>query len=67
MASVVVVAKKQRRTFDGRAAPVLPLPGRYFYQGVFHNAPETYRAVADANAWLTVEEFKILQGTCFRP
>jgi hypothetical protein len=30
---------------------------------VFHNAPETYRTVTDANAWLTVEEAKILQGT----
>ena len=36
---------------------------RYFYQGVFHNAPETYRTVTDANSWLTVEEAKILQGT----
>ena len=29
---------------------------RYFYQGVFHNVPETYRTVADAKAWLIVEE-----------
>ena len=36
---------------------------RCIYQGVFHNAPETYRAVADAKACLTVEESKILQGT----
>ena len=64
MASVAVMAKKRRRTFG----TVVRLPSgryraRYFYQGVFHNAPETYRAVADANAWLTVEESKILQGT----
>jgi hypothetical protein len=64
MVSVGVMAKKRRRTFG----TVVRLPSgryraRYFYQGVFHNAPETYRAVADANAWLTVEESKILQGT----
>ena len=64
MATLAVMAKKRRRTFG----TVVRLPSgryraRYFYQGVFHNAPETYRAVADANAWLTVEESKILQGT----
>ena len=64
MAILAVMAKKRRRTFG----TVVRLPSgryraRYFYQGVFHNAPETYRAVADANAWLTVEESKILQGT----
>jgi hypothetical protein len=29
---------------------------------VFRNAPENYRTVADANAWLTAEESKIIQG-----
>jgi hypothetical protein len=58
------MAKKRRRTFG----TVVRLPSgryraRYFYQGVFHNAPETYRTVADANAWLTVEESSIQQGT----
>ena len=58
------MAKKRRRTFGTVAKlPSGRYRARYFYQGVFHNAPETYRAVADANAWLTVEESKILQGT----
>ncbi len=65
MATLAVMPKKRRRAFG----TVVQLSSgryraRYFYQGVFHNAPETYRAVADANAWLTVEESKILQGTC---
>ena len=64
MASVAVEAKKRRRTFDDRAAPVLPLPRPLFLPGRVPQRPETYRAVADANAWLTVEESKILQGTC---
>ena len=64
IATLAVMAKKRRRTFG----TVVRLSSgryraRYFYQGVFHNAPETYRSVADANAWLTVEESKILQGT----
>ena len=44
MASVAVMAKKRRRAFG----TVVRLPSgryraRYFYQGAFHNAPETYR------------------------
>ena len=64
MATLAVMAKKRHRTFG----TAVPLPSgryraRYFYQGVFHNPPETYRMVADANTWLTVEGAKILQGT----
>jgi hypothetical protein len=64
VATLTVMAKERRRTFG----TVVNLPSgryraRYFYKGVFHNAPETYRTVADANTWLTVEESKILQGT----
>ena len=64
MGTLAVMAKKRRRAFG----TVVRLPSgryqaRYFDQGVFHNAPETYCAVADANACLTVEESKILQGT----
>jgi hypothetical protein len=64
MATLPVVAKKRWRTFGTVARlPSGRYEARYFYQGIFHNAPENYRTVADANAWLTVEKFKILPGT----
>ena len=45
------VAKRLRRTFGtDREVPVRPYRASYFYTGVFHNARETHRAVADA--WL---------------
>ena len=64
VATLGVMVNKRRRTFGTVVKlPVCHYRARYFYQGVFHNAPETYRTVTDANSWLTVEEARILQGT----
>ena len=46
-----------------RQAPVGPLPGPLLLPGRVPQRPEPYGTVTDANAWLTVEEAKILKGT----
>jgi hypothetical protein len=42
IATLAIMAKKQRRAFGTAVrAPSGRYRARYFYQGVFHNAPET--------------------------